>query len=179
MVEALLALKEIQYLGHSEAGPLPQRRDALIGHLLDSAEQRLGLPATEELARTRVRVIRSEVVKRFFALPDDPVEQSRLRNIVGAADLAQDLVSYPDCYLMPGQVTDTRIVETIQRMQESLLGKADSSVKLKVVIDFAEPIPVPTDRAPRGGTDPLMQQLDDRLAEMLSKLSAEARPFNA
>jgi hypothetical protein len=112
-------------------------------------------------------------------LQDDPPEQARLRNDVAAADLAQDLLSYPESYLRPDQVTDTRMVETIQRMQEGWIGKADSSVRLKVVIDFSEPITVPSGRAPRGETDPLMQQLHDRLTEMLRTLSGEARPFTA
>jgi hypothetical protein len=179
LAEALLALKEIQYLGSSESGPLSLRRDALIQHLLTAAERRLEIPVNNELVRTRIRVIRSEVVKRYFGLQADPDEAARLKNDVVAANLALDLLSYPDCYLMPDQVTDTRMVETIQRMQENLIGKADNSVRLKVVIDFDEPITVPTDRAPRGETDPLMQQLDDRLSDMLHQLSEEARPFTA
>ena len=179
LAEALLALKEIQYLGHCETGPLSERRDALIQHLLAAVERRLGLADSDELVRTRIRVIRSEVVKRYFGPQDDSAERERLKEDVVAANLAQDLLSYPDCFLLPDQVTDTRMVETIQRMQESLLGKADSSVRLKVVIDFAEPIAVPTDRAPRGETDPLMQQIHDRLSDMLTQLSDEASPFSA
>lgn len=179
LAQALLALKEIQYLGHSESGPLPQRRDALIQRLLESAERRLAISVNDESVRTRIRMIRSEVVKRFFGLQVDPMEAARLKNDVVAANLALDLLAYPDCYLIPDQVTDTRMVETIQRMQESLIGKANNSLRLKVVIDFDEPITVPTDRAPRGQTDPLMLQLDNRLSDMLQRLSAEARPFTA
>lgn len=179
LAEALLALKEIQYLGNSASGPLPQRRDALIQRLLEDAERRLAISVNDESVRTRIRMIRAEVVKRYFGLQADPIEAARLKNDVVAANLALDLLAYPDCYLMPDQVTDTRMVETIQRMQENLIGKADNSLRLKVVMDFDEPITVPTDRAPRGQTDPLMQQLDDRLSDMLHRLSAEARPFTA
>ena len=177
LAEALLALKEVEYLGHSETGSLPERRDNLIQHLLERVEQRLNLSPGDESIRGRVRSIRTEAVKRFFSDDSGEAEHVRLPSDVAAADLAQDLLSYPDCYLLPGEVTDTRIVETIQRMQETMLGKADSSVLLKAVIEFDEPIEVPSGRAPRGETDPLMTELRERLTGMLTRLSGEARPF--
>ena len=94
---------------------------------------------------------------------------------VPAADLAQDLLSYPECYLQADQVTDTRIVETIQRMQETLLGRADHSIPLRAVMQCGEAIVVPSERAPRGQPDPLMDQLRDRLSSMIAALSLEAR----
>lgn len=174
--EALLALKEIYYFGESKHGPLPERRDQLIGHLLTIGEQRLQLEPSGD-TRARVRAIRSEVVKRYFDGETDLKEAARLKNDVAAADLAQELLSYPDCYLLPDQVTDTRIVETIQRMQETIYGKADVSVPLHCVIDFAPPIEVPSTRAPRGEEDPVMVELFDSLSGMLSDLSKEARPL--
>lgn len=177
LAEAQLALKEIQYLGHTGTGSLPQRRDHLIEQLLITTEQRLGVSVADEQVRARVRAIRSEVVKRYFGDSGDATEHLRLRHDVVAADLAQGLLSYPDCYLMPDQVTDTRVVETIQRMQETLDGKADVSVPLKAVIEFDEPIEVPTDRPPRGQKDPLMTELTERLSAMLERLSTEANPF--
>ena len=92
-----------------------------------------------------------------------------------AANLAQELMSYPDSYLQHDQVTDTRIVETIQRMQESLFGKADSSVPLRAVVQCDKAIVIPAKKSPRGLTDPLTEQLSDRLNQMLLELSKEAR----
>ncbi|MCG8651436.1 MAG: 1-acyl-sn-glycerol-3-phosphate acyltransferase [Pirellulales bacterium] len=179
LAEALLALKEVQYFGQTRTGELPSRRDMLIGHLLDSTEQQLGLDSNETDIRARVRTIRTEVVKQHFDNGAVAAQIDRLKNLVAAADLAQELLSYPDCYLMADQVTDTRMVETIQRMQETLFGKADSSVELRVVIEIGEPMVVPTDKTPRGQTDPLMLQLHERLSKMLERLSAEARPFSS
>ncbi len=185
LAEALLALKEVQYFGETRSGPLPQRRDGLIDHLLSSCEQRLQLQSADEDTRSRVRTIRSEVAKRYFDGSQDhgghngTSELAKLKNDVVAADLAQELLSYPDCYLMPDQVTDTRIVETVQRMQETLFGKPDVSLPLRVVIDFGPSIEVPTARPPRGQTDPLMDQLRVQLSDMLTELSNEARPFRA
>jgi hypothetical protein len=177
LAEGLLALKEVQYFGDTKSGDLPSRRDNLISHLLGCAEQRLAMEPKDTEVRGRVRAIRSDVVSKYFAIVGDPAELVRLRNDAAAAELAQNLVSYPNCYLQADQVTDTRIVETIQRMQETFFGKADCSIPLRVVIQCDEAIVVPTQRAPRGQSDPLMDQLRDRLTTMIAALSEEARPI--
>ncbi|WP_182868459.1 lysophospholipid acyltransferase family protein [Rhodopirellula sp. JC639] len=175
LAEALLSLKEIQYLGHCGAGDLPTRRDALIEHLLTSteAEMRLDKPLVD--VRERVRLIRSTASSRYFENGADPATATALKRHVQAADIAQDLSSYPDSYLMADQVTDTRIVETIQRMQESVNGHADHSIPLKAVIEFAPAIDVDTKRPPKGQRDPLMQTLEDELTTRLARLATEAR----
>ena len=176
LAEGLLSLKEVQYFGESQCGELPARRDNLIAHLLVRSEQRLRIDPKDEDVRRRVRTIRSEAVSKYFSANGDPAERARLRNDTAAAELAQDLLSYPNCYLQADQVTDTRIVETIQRMQETLFGTADCSVPLRAVIQCDEAITVPAERAARGQRDPLMDQLRDRLTVMVSALSKEARP---
>ena len=174
LAEGLLSLKEVEHIGETKCGELPERRDHLISHLLTQAERRLAIQPQDEEVRARVRTIRSDVVTRFFTT-EDPAEQARLRYDVAAAELAQELMSYPDCYLQGEQVTDTRIIETIQRMQESLFGRADTSIPLRAVIQCDEPIVVPAKKAPRGEGDPLMSQLQTRLSSMLAALSEEAR----
>lgn len=175
LAEALLAIRETQYFGRSRGGELPGRRDALIEHVLTSTEQEMNLANPGDEVRERVRQIRSVALTRYFAKEPDSTLEKELRRHVFAADFAQDLSSYPDCYLMPGQATDTRIVETIQRMQESVHGKADHSIPLKAVIQFAPAIEVDTKRPAKGQRDPLMQTLEDQLTAMIRQMSGEAR----
>lgn len=201
LAEGLLALKEIEYFGHSQSGDLPARRDALIQHVLGQSERRLGRDPESDDVRSRVRAIRTEVVTRHFAewnehrsnenrsneqklnepklneqrLEVDHSRHSRWIADAQAADLAQDLLSYPNCYLETDQVTDTRIVETIQRMQETFFGRADVGAPLKVIIQCDAAIPVSVEKPPRGQPDPMMTELKTRLTVMLESLSAEAR----
>jgi 1-acyl-sn-glycerol-3-phosphate acyltransferase len=177
LAEALLTLREVQYLGRSQGGDLPDRRDALIEHVLTATEAAMKLSQPGDDVRDRVRQIRSIALTRYFENHPDPQLEQQLRRHVMAADFAQDLSSYPTEYLMPEQATDTRVVETIQRMQESVYGKADHSIPLKAVIRFDAAIEVDTARPPRGVRDPLMQQLEDRLTTMIGELSGEARPL--
>ncbi|WP_442507649.1 lysophospholipid acyltransferase family protein [Novipirellula sp. SH528] len=179
LAEALLALREVQYLGSTRSGDLPKRRDELINRLLNDTETRLKMSSGDADLRTRVRAIRTKVSSVWFSENPDEQEKVRLKNDIVAADLAQELVSYPNCYLESDDVTDSRIVETIQRMQESLWGKADVGIDLHAVIEFDSAIPVPAEKAPRGVEDPLLVELRDRLATMIARLSKEARPLQA
>ena len=176
LAEGLLALKETQYLGQSMSGELPDRRDRLIDHVLNATEQEMKLERKSEEVRERVRHIRSTASTRFFENGGSSADSIDLRRHVQAADFAQDLSSYPDSYLMKDQATDTRIVETIQRMQETVYGEADHSVPLKVVIQFAPAIEVSVKRPPKGQGDPLMQSLEEQLQSMIQQLANEARP---
>jgi hypothetical protein len=178
LAEALLSLREIEYLGKSNAGPLPHRRDYLIQWMLKQLEQDLNIrKVNHDDIRARILAIRSKIASEYEHTTD-PARKQALRASVVAVVLVQDISSYPDCYLRPDQTTDTRIVETIQRMQETLFGRADGGQPLHVVIQFDEPIPVPPEKSPRGETDPLLIQLADRLKTMLDELSRAANPID-
>ncbi|EMB17162.1 lysophospholipid acyltransferase family protein [Rhodopirellula europaea] len=174
--QAYLALKEIEFTGHASSGELSPRRDRLIEQLLVQAEERYSLEAkpTEDV-RERVRKIRSAVSATYFATDDADRDPATFRRDAERADLAQFLLSFPDEYLSPGQITDTRIVETIQRIQEAIFGKAKESLPMKVVIDVGEAIPVPVGRPPRGEADPVLCQLREQLHTMVTSLSQEAK----
>ena len=179
VVEGFLALKEIEYLGASRAGCLTERRHHLIRWLLKDTEQRLGIQSSAESdGRERVRAIRSDIVAKYFALPEGSREREDLRQDVASTDLVLDLLSYPDDYLNPDSVTDTRVVETIQRMQEFHCGKADNTMPLHVVIQFGAAIAVPAAKPPRGEVDPIMVELREHLSTMIKALAAEARSLS-
>jgi hypothetical protein len=82
--------------------------------------------------------------------------------------------SYPPDYLTP-PTTDTRILETVERLEEDLTDRANIHGPLEVVLRVGEAIPVPADRAPRGEEDPIMKALRDDLQRMLDDLSGESR----
>ncbi|MDE0862610.1 MAG: 1-acyl-sn-glycerol-3-phosphate acyltransferase [Rubripirellula sp.] len=180
LIKGIFVLREVQYLGDVGSGTLTQRRDALIANILLRIESRLELESKDDDIRNRVRVIRSVVSARFFQSDAtiEPDEHIQLKQDVVAADLVQEMVSTPESYLQADQVTDTRIVETIQGMQDALLGKASCSVPLRAVIQFGEAIRVPAEKAPRDRDDPLMVQLQDRLSVMLEILSRDARAIS-
>ncbi|MEM6979646.1 MAG: 1-acyl-sn-glycerol-3-phosphate acyltransferase [Planctomycetota bacterium] len=188
VAEAFLAIKEVDYAGASSSGSLPPRRDALIEFLLSGAEANCQITVDDgqssQSVRERVRRIRTAAHARYFDAPD-PSESLRWRCQSDArqADLAQWLLSFPDEYLQPDTVTDTQVVETIQRIQEAVYGKARDTMPLKVIIDVDDPITVPSQRHRRDKTasadqrDPLLCQLDERLHTIVGRLAGEAQRF--
>jgi len=177
IVDGAFVLCELQYLGKTGSGTMKQRREALIESILQRTENRLAMAAAEGNTRERVRAIRTEIASQFFRQDVDQDSEIHFRQDVIAVDMVQEMISFPESYLDSDEVTDTRIVETIQRIEESILGKADCGVALRAVIQIGEAINVPAEKAPRGEVDPLMLELKTQLEEMLKKLACEARPF--
>ena len=177
IVKGAFVLREVQYLGDTGSGTITQRREALIASILKRIETKLAMSSGQENARERVRAIRTEIASQFFQQDVDHESEIKFRQDVIAVDMVQEMISNPESYLDADEVTDTRIVETIQRIEESILGKADCGVPLQAVIQIGEAINVPAEKAPRGEVDPLMLELKMQLEGMLKKLASEARPF--
>jgi 1-acyl-sn-glycerol-3-phosphate acyltransferase len=174
LAEAMMSIHEVRYLGITTHQPLPQRRDSLVQHLLSTAESRYGLAPDPNLGPLgRVRRLRSTLSAELLKNPNAS-QQQEIYHVIDSVELSQQLYSYPDRYLFRFPTTDTQILETVERLQEGLLGKPDYPGPLKSVIEFGEAIEVPCDRAPRGEGDPIMLAIQSQLTAMLDALAMEA-----
>jgi len=177
LAEALLSIHEVRYLGRTTQHALQIRRDNLVKHLLAKAETDFQLAPEPNLGPLgRVRRLRSTLTTEL-AKCDSDARRRQLYHATDAVELCQQLYSYPDRYLFQHPTTDTQILETVERMQEGLFGKADNPAPLKAIIEFDEAIEVPTDRPPKGQADPLMPAIGSSLTKMLNRLALEAKPF--
>lgn len=172
----ILSLAEIEWLGGPQPGDLHQRRVRLIERLLEPIEHSIELDPGDAAVLPRVRRLRTKLLPRLVAAERE-ADKRPLRWQLRQVDLAQKLDSYPDGYLRDDPVTDTRVLETIQRLQEDFFGKPDRAPTMKAVISFANAIEVPAEKTPRGHRDPVLQELDERLRRLLETLQHEARPF--
>jgi hypothetical protein len=174
LAEAMLSIHEVRYLGKTTHHALPIRRDNLVQHLLAEAESEFQLTSDPNLGPLgRVRRLRSTLTVELTKCDND-ARRRHLYHTTDAVELCQQLYSYPDRYLFQYPTTDTQILETLERMQEGLFGKADHPAPLKAIIEFDEAIEVPTDRPPKGEPDPLMQAIGSSLTKMLQRLAIEA-----
>ncbi|MEM9825030.1 MAG: lysophospholipid acyltransferase family protein [Planctomycetota bacterium] len=176
LTEAMVALRESQH-GIAPEGDLDARRSRIMHFLVEASEDALGLSVSDaaDLA-ARCRAIRTEVNSRFFG-DGAQAGDRRLRRWAIMADDALELAAYPPGYLDRAVATDTRVVETIQRMQAWVFGKAQNTIPLKSIIEFEQPIQVPPEKAPRGQSDPILVELKRVLDNTLSRLTTEARPI--
>jgi hypothetical protein len=177
IAEGLLCLKEIQYLGRAQTGNLVQRRDALIETLLGDVEREFDCSERGTHVLNRVRTCRAKVMPVLLESLSDTDRANQLRRTIVRIDLAQKLVSYPADYLAKQPITETRILETIERMQEDFLGKPHLPTPLHAVIQVDAAIEVDPQRPPRGEEDPVLRQLRVQLTELLTNLSAESLVF--
>jgi 1-acyl-sn-glycerol-3-phosphate acyltransferase len=171
---AMLSLKEIEYLGSPQTGTIVERQERLVDHLLDPLEEEwLGKPGDGPLI-PRIKALRMKIVPELTTGELAPSERDRRWRHLEKIYLSQQVGSYPPDYLTP-PTTDTRILETVERLEEDLTDRANIHGPLEVVLRVGEAIPVPADRAPRGEEDPIMKALRDDLQRMLDDLSGESR----
>jgi 1-acyl-sn-glycerol-3-phosphate acyltransferase len=175
LAEALLATRETLYFGRSQSGSLAARRNQLVEHLLSTAEGNFELKTDADAnPLARVRRLRSGVYPLLQSM-NETEKKEELHHWIDGIEFAQDLYSYPDRYLLTTPVTDTQILETLERMEEGFIGKSSYPGPLHVIIEIAEAIPVNPERTPKGSADVLMQALESSLKSMLQRLSLEAK----
>jgi len=180
LAEAMLATREALYFGNAQSGSLADRRNRLVNYILLTMETRFALEPAESMNPLgRVRRLRTAVTPILVANAANqtlsPEERSAIYHLVDAIEFAQQLYSYPDRYLLQNPVTDTQILETLERMQEAFIGKPSNPSPLHVVIEIAPSIVVSDGKPPRAEADPLMVQIESSLRGMLDRLSLEAR----
>ena len=170
---AMLCLKEIEYLGSAQQGNIEERQQRLVDHLLCPLEQEwLGKTVVDSIV-PRIKSLRMKIVPELTTGELDERERERRWTQLSQIYLSQQIASYPPDYIV-APTTDTRILETVERLEEDITDRAGIHGPLEVIIEVDEAIEVPTDRTPRGEEDPIMKRLRERMQWMLDRLSAQA-----
>jgi hypothetical protein len=170
--DALLTLKEIEYLGAPQNQPLDQRLKALIDSVLRPLETEWLKGKSEGDVISRIKAIRTAI------LPDmvtgDIGEAERTRRWAQLADtyLAQQLHFYPPEYFGPSPSPE-QIMETVERFEEDLTDQVRIHRPLHVVAEVGEAIEVNPARERGAEADPLMARLRTDLASMLDRRRSE------
>src|SRR5487761_1773758 len=115
--QALLALKELEYLGRPQTGTLHERLTRLIDHLLAPLERQW--LAGDGSANTSVRVkrVRAAIVPTLISGKLSQVDKHHRWRQLADCYLAQQLSWYPPDYLRDDP-TPERILETVERLEE-------------------------------------------------------------
>ncbi len=162
----LLALKELQYLGHTQEGTIAERIEKLTGAILTPLEAEWTNGNDEGHVVARVKRLRSAILPDMIKGELDEAEQARRWRLLEDADLAQQLYHYP-----PNYVTDEsskgRIIETVERFEEDLTGSVSVHGPVEAKVMVGDAIEVSTGREARGESDPLMTAIDAQLRGML------------
>lgn len=179
VADGLLALKEVQYLGSPQSGNVVQRQTQLTKALLEQVEAKWKtntLDATDVgSVLNRVKAMRQLMFPELLNPSSGEERRAEIRRDLQALELAQQLASFPVGYLTEPPVSVTRVLETLENMEEAVFGKTSWPGPLKAIVEVGEAIDVPAERAPRRQEDPLMTELSQRLQGMLKGLASEPR----
>lgn len=171
---ALLALKEIEYIGASQTGGPVERLPRLLDHLLTPLEQEWIAGRREPDTLARVKRLRTAI------LPDlvhgELSEQEQARRWRQLADLyvAQQLHCYSGNYLA-GEPSPERLLETVERYEEDLTDTASPHPPLHAVISVGEALEATPARDRGADPDPLAHELRRQLELMLAESQSRRR----
>ena len=164
--QALLALKEIEYLGQPQEGAVGARLQRLIDTLLVPLEREWLKGERDAHVVARVKKLRAAVLPDM--IQGDLAEAERDRRWRQLADmyLAQQLSCYPPDYVA-SHPTPERILETVERFEEDLTDQCRIYAPMRVTATIGDAIVVSPARQ-RGGEDPVLLEIERQLQQMLA-----------
>ncbi|MCE9592487.1 MAG: 1-acyl-sn-glycerol-3-phosphate acyltransferase [Planctomycetes bacterium] len=163
----LLALKELEYLGHTQEGTIGERLDGLINAILTPLEAQWVNGNADGHPVARVKRLRTAILPDMIKGDLSEEEKSRRWTMLEDAALAQQLYHYPPGYITQGAPRG-RIIETVERFEEDLTGKVTVHGPVEAKLTVGDAIEVSTAREARGeGGDPLMAAIENQLRTML------------
>ena len=164
--EALLVLKEMEYLGEPRSGPIHCRLQDLIDAILHPAEEEWTGRRHIDHIYARVRRLRAAILPDMTKGELDETERQHRWKHLADAYLALQLAHYPPDYL--GNASNgQRVLETVERLEEDLTDKIRVHGERSVQITIGPPIEVSAERETRGGDDPLLAEIERQLNGML------------
>ncbi len=143
LAEAAMALKELEYVGRTSAGPLPNRIDALAEQILQTLETRYEVTAREKTIPERVKQLRRLALKQLGELPAADPSRKAHEHTLDDVFLVLQLFSYPGDYVQE-RPTIERMAETLDKLEEDMLDVFYPSIKAnrRATISLGEPIRV-------------------------------------
>jgi hypothetical protein len=174
---AMLALKEVEYLGNVQTGGLFDRVESLIERILTPLEEEWKIKDRAENVVGRVKDLRAAILPEMVQDKLSADERERRWQELAACYYAQQLSHYPRDYITPDRSSVERMLETVERLDEDLTGRLPSQGPLHAVLQVGEAIAVDSEADRRVETDRIMGTIKSQLQGMLDKLASESTTF--
>lgn len=175
--EALLSLKEIEYLGAPREGNPYERAEKLVDETLTKLEDAWSIKDRSGGVIARVKRIRTAILPDLIARRVTPEERDRRWRHLAACYYAQQMSHYPRDYIMRERNLPERLVETVERFEEDFTDNIRVHEPFHATIEVGEAIPVGTQRNRGDGSgDPIMIECRRQLQSMMDALAAERTP---
>lgn len=172
LAEGLLALKELEYLGKTSAGEIPQRVEHLTETILARLEQRYGVSPGDPTVPERIKALRQKAIKQIEELNEEQsassLKRKQLYDDLDDLFLVVQLFSYPGDYVAE-RPTVERLAETLDKFEEDALQRPTATIRAcrAAVVQFGEPIPVLAGGNRRAAGPVLTRQLETAVQALL------------
>lgn len=177
--EALLSLKEIEYLHESRSGDFYERLDRLIDDELTKLEKEYGLKDSEPGVVARVKSLRTAILPDMVHQRITPEERHRRWKHLAACYYLQQMSHYPRDYInVNGPNKIEHVLETMERFEEDFTDKISVHGPQHAVIEVGTAIDVSSRRDRKSESDPVMDGIRSQLTEMLTRLSEDSRIYD-
>lgn len=174
--QALLSLKEIEFLGSARNGNIYERAEKFVEDVLGRLEAEWQIKDTSGNPMVRVKRLRSAMLPDMMAGRVTPEERQRRWRDLAAAYYAQNISHYPRDYILREKNLPERVVETVERLQEDFTDEMRTHEPFHAVIQVGEAIPVGTERVRDELGDPIMAEVRHQLQTMINEMAAERTP---
>jgi 1-acyl-sn-glycerol-3-phosphate acyltransferase len=171
----VLGLKEYEYLGQVQTGPLRDRLVNLATQILDRIEERrLGRRQTDTIP-CRVKELRHVCLEVLADRSISPAARDQARRDLHDVFTAIQLFSYPGDYVRESPTLE-RIAETLTKFEQDFLGKGDvvPHAPRRAVMRLGEPIDVRSRMAgagkPRHAVAAVTTELERRMQGLLDAI---------
>jgi 1-acyl-sn-glycerol-3-phosphate acyltransferase len=177
VAEAALALKELDYLGHTREGLLRERVEFLLKSLLARLETQQQLKPKGGLPE-RAKAVRQSLIQQ---IEDEQVQHDRAKYAevcarMGDVFFVMQLFSYPGDYLVD-EPSIERMAETIDKFEEDILQLDLPTVRgrREAIVRFGEPVKIggDGDRPGRGQVAELTESIRGNVQSLVDGLNAD------
>ncbi len=171
--QALLSLKEVEYLGAPRSGNPFERAEYLVEQVLTNLEAAWNIKDSSGSVIARVKRIRTVILPDMIARKVTSEERCRRWRDLAACYYAQQMSHYPRDYILRDKNLPERIVETVERFEEDFTDRMRVHEPFHSVIEVGTPISVGPQRERNGDTDPVMAEVRHQLQTMINELAEE------
>lgn len=191
IARGLLALKELEYFGHSAEGDPASRLKHLASTVLSRCEDRYSIRERDAIIPERIKEVRRRIIQaqqdslsttsqtaQGDLQPESKTNATEEQQRQWSADMddmffVTQLYSYPGDY-MEQNPTWERQAETLDKLEEDALGASFPSVRgpRRVVVRFDEPYELPRGKDKKLSPAEVTDHIEHRVQVMLDELNS-------
>lgn len=172
--EAILGLKEKEYLGHTQAGTLPERIQSLTETILQGLENRYEIEDRSASLPERVKACRRHAIQLVEDSTRSEQQHDSAKSDLDDLFVVTQLFSYPGTYVSRRPTTED-MAEMLDKFEEDVLKEPTATIRgtRRAVIEFGEPVPVEPGKVGKDRIHALTEQLEQEVQALLDNIQLD------